>query len=381
VLFAGSAEVRSATIQWSAADLCDPNKIAEPNEPYDAQGDWVLPGIIDVHGDAFERSLMPRPGVFADLSIALDDNDAQLQSSGITTSFLSATDSWEPGLRSRDTLRSLVEALRSRSEALRCRSEALGSPRGAPRIALHVRHERCNTSALDELNDWVRSGVVSMLSFNDHTPGGIAMVEGLSHGQVARSGLDEPSLEKCLQAAVSQRSEGFAQEASLAQTATAAGCVMASHDPSSESDLCRDLELGVSIAEFPLGIALALEYKEHGIEVLLGAPNLVRGSSHLGNLSVRDAIAKGVEPSLCSDYHYPSLLAAPFAIAEAGLATFGQAWESVSLRPAKAAALADRGRVANGAKADLIVVRPPREGHSARVTAAFVDGELVYQRR
>ena len=105
----------------------------------------VAPGLIDLHGDAYERCLMPRGGVRVPLALALDDNDHQLLDCGITTAFLSATDSWEPGLRSRDTLRQLIEALASRP--------------WPPRLLLHVRRERCQTAGFEELVGWVTSGI------------------------------------------------------------------------------------------------------------------------------------------------------------------------------------------------------------------------------
>ncbi|MCH7788554.1 MAG: amidohydrolase family protein, partial [Acidobacteria bacterium] len=250
-----------------------------------------------------------------------------------------------------------------------------------PHIELHVRHERCNTSDFEELSGWVSDGIVSMVSFNDHTPDAVATDAGLSHVQVARSRVDGTALQNRLDIAVSQRQVGLDHELALAEVAERVGCVKASHDPSSDSDLLRDLELGVAIAEFPLSIALAHRYRRSGVAVLLGAPNLVRGESHLGNLSVRDAVAAGVDPLLCSDYHYPSLLQAPFEIADAGLASFGGAWSLVSSGPATAARLHDRGRIEAGARADLVVVAPPREGRSAMVSAVIVDGDLVYERR
>ncbi len=365
MLSAGEDETRVRTLRWTRGTVVDADESAAAT-PYDADGALVLPGIVDVHGDAFERSLMPRSGVFADVALALVDNDAQLLTSGITTSYLSATDSWEPGLRSRSTLRRLVEAMNRRI--------------GGPDVRLHVRHERCNTNRLDELLDWIADGTVSMLSYNDHTPGGIAHIDAkVGHGQVRRSGVAEAELQSLLDAAVVQRAGGLEQERRLAAAARRVGCVTASHDSSSIDDLRRDVELGVSIAEFPMTVDLAREYRERGFAVLLGAPNLVRGSSHLGNLSALGAFEAGLDPILCSDYHYPSLLQAPFALADSGIVGFAEAWAAVSKGPARAAGLHDRGELGPGTRADIVVVRPPEDGRPARVTAAFVAGRLVFQ--
>ena len=166
----------------------------------------------------------------------------------------------------------------------------------------------------------------------------------------------------------------------MAEVAAAAACVTASHDADSEDDLVRDVRLGVAMAEFPTTIELARRYREQGIAVLLGAPNLVRGTSHLGNLSVRDAWAAGAGDLLCSDYHYPSLLAAPFCLVGCGLASFGSAWDAVSAVPARVAGLTDRGELRAGALADLLVVEPASSDpvRSPAVKRAIVGGELAF---
>lgn len=332
----------------------------------DAADAWVLPGVIDLHGDAFERAVMPRAGVYVDLDLALADNATQLLASGVTTAYLSATDSWEPGLRSRQMLRSLVDALKR--------------SRLGPEHRLHVRHERCSREDPDELAEWVRDGTVQLLSFNDHTPGGIAMVRGISETQVQRTGVDRTGLERLLAGAVEHRSHGQREEQRLAGIAAEVGCPTASHDSSGDEDFERDLALGIRMAEFPMSIALGQRYHGHGIDVLLGAPNLVRGGSHLGNLSVRASIEAGVGSLLCSDYHYPSLLQAPFVLDALGLCSFGAAWSMVSATPALVAGLDDRGRLLPGARADIIVVDPPGPpGSPARVRAVVRAGQVVFE--
>jgi alpha-D-ribose 1-methylphosphonate 5-triphosphate diphosphatase len=178
--------------------------------------------------------------------------------------------------------------------------------------------------------------------------------------------------------ALSRREQGVGQERRLAEVASIASCVTASHDAETIEDLQRDLDLGVAIAEFPTSIELATRYREHGIAVLLGAPNLVRGTSHLGNLSVREAWASGAGDLLCSDYHYPSLLAAPFCLVEHGIASMGAAWRAVSTVPADVAGLTDRGRLGSGQLADIVVVEPPAARQPPRVRRAVVGGETAF---
>ncbi|GJM39589.1 MAG: hypothetical protein DHS20C19_29560 [Acidimicrobiales bacterium] len=283
----------------------------------------------------------------------------------ITTAFVSVTDGWEPGLRSRARLRELVDAMAAPASRAR-----------PPRLEVHVRHECCNTEDLDELVAWIESGAVRMLSYNDHTPGGIKLVTGLSDVRVQRSGMTREALQALQDQAIERRPEGQAQERKLAAVARAAGASTASHDADDEEDLARDLELGIAFAEFPTSIALAHDYRAHDIPVLLGAPNLVRGGSHLGNLAVRDAWEAGVADMLCSDYHYPSLLQAPFSLVALG-AALADAWATVSATPARVAGLSDRGAIERGRTADLVVVEPPTDDHDARVRAVVVDGRVA----
>lgn len=367
VLLPDTAEPVPGSLRWDGDAISEvgPDVDGGAETVVDATGCYVLPGIVDIHGDAFERTLMPRPGVPVAMGPALDDNDVQLLASGITTSFLSATDSWEPGLRSREMLRALADVLPTR--------------RGGPRLLLHVRHERCNTDDLHEIISWLDDGTIRLLSYNDHTPGGIVHVKGLTPGQIARSGVGEQELADRLERAIGRRTQGMAQEDEIAAAAARAGVVTASHDPAVEADLDRDLHLGIGFAEFPMTTELARRYRAAGVPVLLGAPNLVRGGSHLGNLSVLDAVAQDAVDVLCSDYHYPSLLQAPFVLTSKGLASTADAWSMVSGRAAEAAGLDDRGVLQPGKLADVVVVEPPGDG-APRVRAAIVGGEVVYQR-
>lgn len=357
----GAADPAPGVVRWDDGVITAVTSGDDPaaSDVVDVGDALLLPGIVDVHGDAFERAVMPRGGVAVDHDLALAANDVQLLGAGITTAYLSATDSWEPGLRSREMLCGLVAACARRTTA-------------APRLEIHVRHERANTDRLEQLESWIADGVVAMLSYNDHT------THRVSATQVERTGVTAEAFGELHAAARRRVDRGRTHEPRLAEVARRAGCVTASHDAETIEDLQRDLELGVAIAEFPTTIDLAQRYRSHDIAVLLGAPNLVRGTSHLGNLSVRDAWSAGACDVLCSDYHYPSLLAAPFCLVEHGLATMGEAWRAVSAAPADVAGLHDRGRVAVGQLADLVVVEPPRGNGPPRVRRVVVGGETAF---
>lgn len=198
--------------------------------------------------------------------------------------------------------------------------------------------------------------------------------------QLQRTGMEADELGALQVDRAAQRSTGAEQERELADLARRVGCPTASHDPHTEADLQRDRDLGVAIAEFPTSIELAERYRADGIPVLLGAPNLVRGGSHLGNLSVAEALVAGAGDILCSDYHYPSLLQAPFDATARGVLAFGPAWRLVSENPARAVGLEDRGRVEAGQRADLLIVEPAAGTTPARLVQMMVAGSLLAMR-
>ena len=167
------------------------------------------------------------------------------------------------------------------------------------------------------------------------------------------------------------------QNQSLCWLAQTVSCPTASHDGSSFDDVQRDMRLPVDIAEFPMSIEIAQAYRNAGIRVMLGAPNLVRGGSHLGNLSVADALRLDEGDVLCSDYHYPSLLQAPFVIAETSTASLAAAWRCVSSAPAEVVGLGDRGVLEPGRRGDIVVVDD--SGTRARAVQLFVNGQSVYR--
>jgi alpha-D-ribose 1-methylphosphonate 5-triphosphate diphosphatase len=155
---------------------------------------------------------------------------------------------------------------------------------------------------------------------------------------------------------------------------------MASHDDET-AEMRRDYhDLGCTIAEFPLTAAAAEESSRLGDMIVLGCPNVLRGDSHLGpnGISAAKEVAEGRGDILCSDYYYPALVQAPFVLADKSIAEFTAAWRLVSTNPARAAGLVDRGEIAVGRRADLVVVDKPEAG-SAAVAATIVAGRPVYR--
>lgn len=312
----------------------------------DAGGALLLPGIVDLHGDAFERQIMPRPGVFFPIDLALRETDSQLIANGITTAFHGVTWSWEPGLRGNDIGAAIVEAIHDDTAGLRCDTR------------IHLRMELFNLAGLDQALNWVDAGKIAFLAFNDHfdliylkRDREVDLAEYLD-----RTGLSTTEFRSLLDRIADNRAARQDVMGQLSALAGARGIAVASHDDESPEDRSRFRALGSRISEFPVDVATARAARAGGDIVVLGAPNVVRGGSHTKRLRAAEAVGQGLCDVLVSDYYYPSLLAAPFALAANDRCSFADAWRLVSANPAAAAGLTDRGAIAPGLRADVILV-------------------------
>ncbi len=333
---------------------------------FDASGLWVLPGLIDLHGDAFERQLQPRPGVEFPVPLAIADTEAQLLANGITTAFLGVTLSWEPGLRGIATWRALLAAL--------------AAHRGACDLRVHLRWEAFNLEALAEAEAAIAAGVVGLLAFNDHTPSILARLDdpAAAAKYTERAGVSPAAFRETAARVSGRGAEVAPAQARLAAAARAAGIPIASHDDASLADRDRFRALGARICEFPMAEAVGLAARAAGDAVVMGSPNVVRGRSHLGWASAAAMAEAGVCSVLTSDYFYPAMARAALILAGRGVLGIEAAWDLVSAAPAAAAGLADRGRIAPGLRGDLVVLTPPGPDGGTRVVASIVSGRIAY---
>ncbi len=333
----------------------------------DARGLLVLPGIVDLHGDAFERQMMPRPGVDFPIDVALFDSDRQAIGNGITTVFHATTWSWEPGLRSAENARLLLEAI----EGLR--------PQLKADTRFHLRHETYNLEAEDEIGRWLSAGRIDLLAFNDHMDSTVASLDNprKRNRMVERTGLSNEAFDRLVERILSRADAVPASIARLAEIAGKAGVQMLSHDDDSPAMRRGFRAQGVKIAEFPVNEATAREAAAGGDAIVFGAPNVVRGGSHTGWTKASDMIEMGLCSVLASDYYYPAPLLAAFRLAADGVLPLARAWDLVSRGPASAAGLSDRGVLAQGQRADILLVDdaiPLRP----RIVAVIAAGRLVH---
>ncbi|SAI39953.1 phosphonate metabolism protein PhnM [Bordetella ansorpii] len=369
---AGARVLTPSGLQAAAFDFAD-GRLAPASAGaarLDAGGLLVLPGIVDLHGDAFERAVMPRPGVAFPYEGALRDVDCQLLSNGITTEFHGVTLSWEGGLRGQPYAERMFDTL----ERMR---PALGANHH-----VHLRFETHHVAGVETAQAWIREGRVRFLALNDHLPSMVKRLGDdrklLQYAERAECDLDTFQ-ERIRQAMRSADSVSGALRA-LTDTAREAGLRIASHDDPDASTRRYYHQLGCSVAEFPLKREAAQIAREQGDAIVLGGPNVVRGGSHNGALNATEMIRAGLCDVLTSDYYYPAPLAAAMRLVCDGVLPLPQAWNLVSRNPARAAGLAGYGELLPGMMADLILV-DDSDPQQPRVCAAVVAGRLRYANR
>jgi alpha-D-ribose 1-methylphosphonate 5-triphosphate diphosphatase len=367
ILLDAGLENAPASVSVSDGMISDIGADRTAGRKLDARGLLLLPGIVDIHGDAFERQIMPRPGVDISLDIGLVDSDRQAVANGITTVFHGVTWSWEPGLRGADNARAILAAI----EELQ--------PRLAADTKFHLRHETYNFVAEPEVRDWIAGRRIGAVAFNDHlpSPGTVAARPDKLAQMVARSGL--PHEDFC---ALVERLRGRGDEVAdsigrIAKDAGAQGVALLSHDDASPEQRRWFRALGCRVSEFPMTIETARDAAAAGDQIVLGAPNVMRGKSHLGWINASDMIAQGLCSVLASDYYYPAPLIAAFRLAANGIVPLGAAWQLVSKAPARAVGLDDRGCIERGQRADLIVV-DAAAATRPRIVAVMVGGRIVH---
>ncbi|MEM8978443.1 MAG: alpha-D-ribose 1-methylphosphonate 5-triphosphate diphosphatase [Pseudomonadota bacterium] len=346
---------------WSNAPLAFGTHIGEGDQTLDASGLWALPGIIDLHGDGFERHVAPRRGMLRDFSQALSAVEGELASSGITTAYLAQFVSWEGGMRGPEFARDFAQGMAEYPALLDMR--------------MQLRLETHFFEGFETALEIIETHGLDFLVLNDHLPHKALAAGKRPPGLVGQALKAKQSpeahlamLEKLHAAAplVSDKLKDLIEQ-------LPGGVVVGSHDDPDAATRHKMAKLGARLSEFPESFDALEAAKEQNAPIVLGAPNLVRGKSHKGNLAVADVIRAGYEVALVSDYHYPSLCAAVVLLADQGMA-FEKAWRFVSEIPARAMGWTDRGHLADGARADVVLFDP----RSQQIVATFAAGKPAY---
>lgn len=374
---------RIAAIAPQAAGELDgePNASAGVLSIVDACGAFVTPGMVDVHSDYVENVASPRPSVVMDLNASLYKADRELVSHGVTTIFHSlsvygARIFDHKPIRDFSNVSALIEAV-ARLRGGEERDHLI-------RHRLHMRVEVDSVDLYDDVERCLRSGKVDLLSFMDHTPGQGQYRDMAVFSETLKGYRDLTDEEVACIARQQQESDKLtaAQMAALAALARAQGVSVASHDDDSIGKVEAMAALDASISEFPISLEVAHGARERGMHTLAGAPNVMLGHSHSGNLSAREAVTAGAVDMLCSDYYPAALLDAVFALRDECGVPIEQAFALVTVNPARAAGIdGEVGSLEVGKRADVLLVREIAcaERTMPVVTRAFVGGHSVFR--
>ncbi|WP_082198094.1 alpha-D-ribose 1-methylphosphonate 5-triphosphate diphosphatase [Bacillus sp. FJAT-26390] len=340
----------------------DPNVI-------DAKQHYVLPGLIDIHCDAIEKEIQPRPNTLFPLDMAMLEFERKLPVHGITTMYHSLSLGVGLSLRGDHLLTGMVDHINS-----------YRSKRSIVRNRIHLRFEVSHLAGMPIVERYLNENAIDYLSFMDHSPGqGQYREPGSFERYVMKNqGVGVEEVRAIVEDLVKRRQlvneEHLLQ---LSRLAAQRGIAIASHDDDSVQKVEESARYGVSVCEFPINLETAKHAAERGLRVCVGAPNVVRGASHDKNLRAVDAIGAGAADIICSDYHPSSMLAAVFKLADEGIAALPAAVRMASLHPAQAlGAGSELGSVEIGKAADLIIV--DRYEGLPWVTNTIVGGQVVY---
>ncbi|GAB3691339.1 alpha-D-ribose 1-methylphosphonate 5-triphosphate diphosphatase [Salinarchaeum chitinilyticum] len=330
----------------------------------EADGRYVLPGLVDLHGDDIESHLHPRSGARMDTHMALASADRANVAAGITTKFNAISFELDP-----DADRS-PELGAELTEAIDLADDLLADHR------LHARCEVTQQACVEAVLEVVDAGHADLVSVMSHVPGKGQFRDVDAFLDYYRNSNDH-TLEEAEEKIERRGSIDMATLRDRVETvvdrAHEAGAVTASHDDENPEEIASLAEAGVDISEYPITLETAERATDAGMAVAMGAPNLVRGESQWGNLKSREAIEAGVVDALVADYHPMSMLAAAFVDTGEPLP---ERVARVTANPARAVGLSDRGRIEPRARADLLVVDPEPTPTVAR---AIVAGEPVYR--
>ena len=336
----------------------------------DLEGDFLLPGLIELHTDNLERHCVPRPSVLWPFHSAVIAHDAEIASAGITTVFDAIAVGGAMLNKDRDTV--LIDA----ADAVR---DAVTDKVLRVDHYLHMRCEVASTNVIELFNNFCEEPLVQLVSLMDHTPGERQFVDEakLKVYYQGKYGLSDSEFDKMvierkeLQAKYSKK-----HRLEISSMCKNIGVTTATHDDATEAHIKEAITLGATISEFPTTVAAASAANNAGMSTIMGGPNVVRGGSHSGNVSASDLSDKGLLDALSSDYVPSSLLYGAFLLSDKQGLSLPDAIATVTTNPARMANFNDRGEIKAGLRADLIQVKRCTDG-TPIVRKTFKLGERV----
>jgi len=335
----------------------------------DAGGSYLLPGFVDIHSDAIEKGIEPRPNTFFPVDIAVFELDKKLAACGITTMYHSLSFAeMEIGLRSNGTAARIIREIHQFKERLKINTK------------IHARFEITDMEAVPFLKELIQENLIELFSFMDHSPGQGQFRDIIAfknyYGPVY--GKSDAEMDGIIDRKRKTR-EGSSRDMvhQLVKLCQAQDIAISSHDDDSQEKIDWLKEMEINLTEFPVNMETVRSAKEQGIMVCLGSPNVVRGKSQAGNLSVREAISDGYGDILCSDYAPMTMLHAVLTLENLGILPLHEAVRMVSLHPASAVGIANHtGSLEEGKDADMVLV--DQSDNVPRILRTFVKGREVF---
>ncbi|WP_257884039.1 alpha-D-ribose 1-methylphosphonate 5-triphosphate diphosphatase [Roseobacter insulae] len=328
-------------------------------------GYLLLPGIVDVHGDGFERHLAPRRGAMTQMAEGLVAAEAEFAANGITTAVLAQFVSWEGGLRGLTFADQVFNAIRETAPSL------------VTDLRAQLRFETHMLDLYDSLPERIDQWGVEYVVFNDHLPHARLAEKRQPPrmvGQALKAGRNPDAHFDMMLRLHAQSPEVPHALDALCAVLRDAGIRMGSHDEATREAHDTWRARGATISEFPETLEAAEAAHQAGNSVILGSPNVVRGGSHKGNVSAVELVTMGLCDALASDYHYPSPRRAALMLDKCGVADFATCWNLISEGPAKVLGLTDRGVLSAGKRADIVIL----DEKSHRVAATMSQGRFSY---
>ncbi|MCH7322524.1 phosphonate metabolism protein PhnM [Solibacillus sp. MA9] len=342
-------------------------------EVVDAQGGYISPGFVDIHSDYIETIVSPRPTSMMDVNLGLRESERILMTHGITTIFHSLSyygdDKYSHKL------------IRNPENVQRC-VDAIHATHDEPHLIRHRLHARFEIDSLDQIPNLERNildGKVHLLSFMDHTPGqgqyrNLELYKNIMRGYrditdgEATTLIKEQTEKEKMSLDEIERISCLAIERNIA---------VASHDDDDITKLALVQSYGTTISEFPITLDVAKEAKRIGMQTIAGAPNILLGGSHSGNLSAAEAIQARAIDIICSDYYPPAMLHGIFELANKYEEDLHSLFQLVTINPARAVNMAHEiGSIEVGKKADLLIIEQMEDGYPV-VTTTIVDGKTI----
>ncbi|MBP6422001.1 MAG: alpha-D-ribose 1-methylphosphonate 5-triphosphate diphosphatase [Propionivibrio sp.] len=339
-------------------------------ENVDLRGKTLIPGMIDLHCDALEKEVEPRPNVYFPLDFACAQADKRNAAAGVTTVYhaLSFAND-ELGMRNNGFAASVARAVHA------------WNPHGLVDNRVHCRYEVTDPTAPTVLLELMASNEMHLLSVMDHSPGqgqfkDIAAFRDYLSRTYKKS---EAELDTLVDNKLAQADGAMARIRLLIEAARNKGIPVASHDDDTPDKVETLHALGVGISEFPINLESARAARDRGMSTVFGAPNILRGKSQSGAVRALDAVQAGLAECLCADYHPAALIVAVFRLPELAGIGLDDAVRLVSYNPAQAAGLIDRGEISAGKRADLVAVA--HVNGLVQASVVFSAGKRVFEAR